>query len=207
MLFAFLGALPVLLALVIRSQAAQKWATDQTTKLLANQGVTASFKIGVKLWPLSLDVTDLKVDSKDGGAPLVVTNRASVRPRFFPLLSGRLAIDQIDLDSPRVRVVIEGKRIVNLGIDIPESKGDSGPIHAPFDVFAITDGAVDATIDGVHLVTQSIDLDVTADDDPVEGSSFEVAVRAGPSSLYRARATKENGLLDAFDDDAICAVD
>lgn len=206
-LFALLGALPVALTMVVRSAAAQKWATDQTQKLLAGQGITASYQVGIRLWPLSLDLTKVRVDSKDGGAPVVVTDRASVRPRFFPLLSGKLAIDQIDLNAPKVRLIVDGKHLVNLGIDIPESKGDSGPFHAPFDVFAITDGAADLTVNGIHLVTQSIDLDVTADDDPAEGSSFEVAVRAGASSVERARSSKEDGPLDTFDDDTICGVD
>jgi translocation and assembly module TamB len=205
--FALLGALPVVLTMVVRSAAAQNWATAQTQKLLAGQGITATYKVGIRLWPLSLDLSDVRVDSKDGGAPVVVTNRASVRPRFFPLLSGKLAIDQIDLNAPKVRLIIDGKRIVNLGIDIPESKGNSGPFHAPFDVFAITDGAVDFTFNGVHLLTDSIDLDVTADDDPVEGSSFEVSVRTGPSSVERARASKEDGPLDTYDEDAICGID
>jgi translocation and assembly module TamB len=206
-LFALLGALPVVLTLVVRSTSAQKWATDQTQKLLAGQGITASYQVGIRLWPLSLDLTKVRVDSKDGGAPVVVTDRASVRPRFFPLLSGKLAIDQIELNAPKVRLIVDGKHLVNLGIDIPESKGNSGPFHAPFDVFAITDGAADVTVNGIHLVTQSIDLDVTADDDPAEGSSFEIAVRAGASSVARARSTKEDGPLDAFDDDTICDVE
>src|SRR5690348_13127416 len=129
-LFALVGALPVVLTMIVRSAWVQKWATDQTTHLLAAQGITATYSVGVRLWPLSLDVTNIRVESKDGGAPLVVSKRASVRPRFFPLLSGKLAIDQIDLDAPRVRLVIEGKTIKNLGIDIPEGKG--GAIHAPF---------------------------------------------------------------------------
>ncbi|HEX7663794.1 MAG TPA: hypothetical protein VF407_04765, partial [Polyangiaceae bacterium] len=204
-LFALVGALPVLVALIVRSASVQAWATRETTRLLAEQGITAAFHVGVRLWPLSLDVTDIKVDSKDGGDPVVVSKRASVRPRFFPLLSGKLAIDQIDLDAPRVRVVIEGKTIKNMGIDIPESKG--GAIHAPFDVFAITDGAADVTVNGVQAVAEDVDLDVTADDDPVEGSSFEIAVRTGESKVLRSRATKEGGLLDAWDEDKICEIE
>ncbi|MGH7281349.1 MAG: hypothetical protein ACRELY_07505, partial [Polyangiaceae bacterium] len=103
-LFALLGALPVALAMIVRSPWIQKWATDQTTRLLASQGITATYTVGVRLWPLSLDVTNIRIESKDGGAPLVVSKRASVRPRFFPLLSGKLAIDQIDLDAPHVRM-------------------------------------------------------------------------------------------------------
>lgn len=204
-LFALVGALPVGVGFVVRSAWAQRWATAQTAALLAKQGITAKFDVGIRLWPLSLDVTNVRVESKDGGAPLVVTKRASVRPRFFPLLSGKLAIDQIDLDAPRVRLVIDGKHIVNLGIDIPEGKG--GAIHAPFDVFAITDGAADVTIDGVHAVAEQVDLDVTADDDPQEGSSFEIALRTGPSRVERGRATEENGPIDAWDEDAICGID
>ncbi|MEO8799982.1 MAG: translocation/assembly module TamB domain-containing protein [Polyangiaceae bacterium] len=203
--FALVGALPVLLALLVRSASVQAWVTRETTRLLAREGITARFHVGVRLWPLSLDVTDIRVDSKDGGAPVVVSRRASVRPRFFPLLSGKLAIDQIDLDAPRVHLVIEGMTIKNMGIDIPKSTG--GAIHAPFDVFAITDGAADVTIDGVHAVAEDIDLDVTADDDPVEGSSFEIAVRAGESKVERGRATKEGGLIDAWDEDKICSVE
>jgi translocation and assembly module TamB len=212
LLFALVGALPLLLGGVVRSSWAQAWAVSETERLLREQGMSATYGAVVRFWPPALELTNVRVASTDGGRPALASARVSVHPRFFALLSGRLAIDQIELDAPSIRLEwLEGK-VKNLDLKLPESKGGAGwPLHVPFNVFTVAGADVDLTFDGVHAVASEIDLDVTVDDDPTEGSSFEIAVRAAESRITRSRAVpatdpSPRGLL-AVDDDTLCSID
>ncbi len=207
--FAVLGILPVLLALLVRSSWAQGWATQETERIVHEQGVDATYRVQIHLWPLSVELDDVRVASSDGGAPFLTTVRASVRPRFFALLAGKLVIDQIDVDTPRARVVVKDGQLKNLSVKLPESKSDNKPFHAPFEVFAITDGELDVTIDDLHVAGVGVDLDVTADDDPEQGSSFEIAVRTGITHFDRTWSRKASDGTETthHDEDALCAVD
>ena len=89
-------------------------------------------------------------------------------------MSGKLLIDQIDIDAPRARLVIKGGKLENLAIKPQETKKKTGPIHLPFDAFAISDGEVDLTIDDVRVQAHELDLDVQTDDTD-RGSSLEIA--------------------------------
>ncbi len=212
MVFAAVGVLPFVLAGIVRSSWAETWAVEKTERLLHDHGVTASYRVGVRLWPVALELTNLRVDSTDGKGPAVVSPRASVRPRFFALLSGKVAIDQIEIDAPSIRVEVEHGKVTNLDVKIPESKSaPAGPFRAPFSVFTVADAQVDLTFDGIHGTAKEIDIDVTADDDPEEGSSFEVAVRAGESWVTRRRpilgGPSDTAPVLAVDDDALCSID
>jgi translocation and assembly module TamB len=213
--FATIGALPFLLAGFLRSSWAEGWAARETERLLLDQGVLASYRVGVRLWPLAVELTDLQMASTDGGSPALKTPRASVRPRLFALLSGKLAIDQIEVDAPAIRLDIRDGQVSNLDVQLPKRSGANGAVRAPFSVFTVADAQIDLTIDGVHGVASEIDIDVTASDDPEEGSSFEVAVRAGESWITRKRALRADGAphapnsapILAVDDDALCSID
>jgi len=146
--FALIGVLPVATGAVLRSVPARQWAARETTRLLRQQGVVATYDVEVKLWPLAVELTNLEVASTDGHGPALTSPRASVRPRVFGLLSGKLAIDQIEVDSPTVRAVIRGGQLANLAVVIPHD-GKGGPVHAPFSVFSIADATVDLDIDGI----------------------------------------------------------
>jgi translocation and assembly module TamB len=210
-LFAAVGALPFLLAGIVRSSWAETWAVRETEQLLRDQGVPASYRVAVRLWPVALELTNLRVESTDGKGPAIVSPRASVKPRFFALLSGKLAIDQIEIDAPSIRLDIQGGKVTNLDVKAQKRKAEAEPLRAPFSVFTIADAQIDLTIDGVHGAAKEIDVDVTAEDDPEQGSSFEVAVRAGESWVTRRRAslaeTTETTPILAIDDDALCSID
>src|SRR5580700_4488297 len=90
--FAAIGALPFLLAGVLRSSWAEDWAAQQTQRLLSDHGVVATYRVGVRLWPVAVELADLRVASTDGGSPALKAPRASVRPRLFSLLAGKFAI-------------------------------------------------------------------------------------------------------------------
>lgn len=208
LLFAVLGTLPVVLGMTARSAWARAWASRETTRLLRERGVEARYGIDVRLWPMALELTRLEVASSDGGAPALTSPRVSVRPRFFALLSGKLAIDQVEVDAPKVRAVLRAGKLANLDLKLPErNAGKSPTIHAPFSIFSIADAKIDLDIDGVLVTADEVDLDVTNDDDPEHGSSFEVAVRAGEATLVRRRAGRESSSAAIVDDDALCAID
>jgi len=213
--FAALGVLPFLLGGVLRSSWAERWAARETERLLEGQGVLATYRVSVRLWPLAIEFGDLNVASSDGGSPALKAPRARVRPRLFALLSGKLAIDQIEVDAPLIRLDVRDGQIQNVDIRLPERSRAGGPVRAPFSVFTVADAEIDLTVDGVHGRGSEIDVDVTANDDPEEGSSFEVAVRAGESWMTRRRlllgshapkASTATPVL-AVDDDGICSLD
>ena len=117
--------------------------------LAAAQGVVADFGVEPELIPLGVTLTDVRVASNDGGADAVRAERIRVRPRFFALLAGKVVLADVELVAPRVRAVISGRRIVNLGIEIPESKKstDDGPIHVPLETLSISDGTFEVAVD------------------------------------------------------------
>ncbi len=122
---------------------------------------------------------------------MLTARSATVRPRFFALMSGKLLIDQIDIDAPHARIVLKDGKVQNLALKL-QSKSPGGPLHLPFDAFAITDGDVDLTIDDVRVQAHGLDLDVqTTDDDLNRGSSLEIALRAGESYVVRQRVLED----------------
>jgi translocation and assembly module TamB len=203
---ALIGLVPFVATLVVRSAWARDWAARETQRLLRQQGVVASYAPSLRVWPLAVELDHLRLESSDGGAPVLECSRVALRPRLFALLAGKLAIDQVDLDGPHVRAVVRDGQLTNLALK-PQEKSDKqeGPFHAPFNTFSVTDAAVDFTVDGVHLAAESIDLDVTADDDPALGSSFETTLRVGRASIERPRALADGSI--ASDDDTLCLVE
>lgn len=202
-LFAIVGLLPLGVTLLVRSDWAQDWAERQTEAMLADQGIRARYEVRVKLWPPALELTNVVIDASDGGSPFLTADKATVKPRIFALLGGKPRVSEVEVDSPRVRVVYKDGKIQNL--KLPETKSsDGGPFHAPFDVVALTDSHIEATVNDVRAVADGIDVDVGADDDPTRGSTMEVAVRGGSVEVHRPRATETKV---AFDDDQICSID
>jgi len=201
-LFAFIGVLPLLLAIAVRSQWVRHWAAAQTEEVLAQEQIHARFEVAVKLWPPGLELSHVVVDATDGGDSFLEATGISVKPRIFALLAGLPRIDEVEVASPRARVVLANGKLQNL--KLPEAGPSPGPFHAPFNVVALTDARVDLTIDGVHAIASDIDVDVSAEDDPTRGSTLEFAVRGGSVEVHRPRVKDETL---AFDDDQICSID
>lgn len=206
-LLAVVGLLPVGAGLLLRSEPVRAWAVAETSKLLARQGVQARYALEVALWPLSVRLQGLQVDATDGLGPALRASRVAVRPRLFALLSGKLVIDQVEIEEPDVRVVLEGGKLKNLALELPESKPKQGPDHAPFAIVAVSSARLDVTVDGVRLEADHVDADVTVDDDRVLGSSFEIAVSLGQARLHRRREVPGVPGAMAQDDDVVCDVD
>jgi len=202
LVFAVVGLLPLALGAVVRSAQARTWATTQTQQLLQTYQVVASYEVGVKLWPASVFLQHVRVESNDKKGPAITAEQVSVRPRFFALLSGKLAIAEVEVLSPVVRLVIRHGHIDNLDVHLPEGKG--GPVHAPFDVLSVDGARIDIDTDTVKVTGSELDLDTTVDDDPQAGSSFEIALRAGDTRIQTRRGALETPI---FDDDEICSLD
>jgi translocation and assembly module TamB len=203
---AMVGLLPFATTLVVRSAWARGWAASETQRLLREQGIVATYAPSLRVWPFAVELDRVRVESSDGGGPAIECDRIGLRPRIFALLAGKLAIDQVDLDGPRIRAIVRDGKLQNLAIKTQErGPKREGPFHAPFNTFSVTDGAVALDLEGVRIGAQSIDLDVTADDDPDLGSSFETALRIGRANVERPRPRADGGI--ASDDDALCAIE
>src|SRR5687767_8075945 len=93
-----IGLLPVAAVLLVVSTLTQRWAEEETRKLLERElGVSASYKVGVRLLPLRLVVTDLTVPASDGAGPALTVESVSASPRVFSLLAGTLDLGDIEL--------------------------------------------------------------------------------------------------------------
>jgi translocation and assembly module TamB len=200
---ALAGVLPFATTLAVRSAWVRVWAARQTEHVLRAQGVTARYALGLRVWPLAVELTDVRVEASDGGPPVLECARARVRPKLFALLAGKIAIDQVEVDQPRVHLVVQDGKVANFAL--PSSNGPRGPLHAPFNTFALTDASLDLSIDDAHIEASALDLDVTVEDDVTAGSTFELALRVGRTSIHRPRLRDDKTL--AIDDDALCSID
>jgi translocation and assembly module TamB len=209
-LFAIVGIFPLGLTVVVRSAWAQKWAARETERILREQGVDAKYTVGLRLWPLAVELRDVEIASTDGAGPALVCPRLAAQPRFFALFSGKLVVQQIEADTPHARVVMRQGQFANLDLKLKKTE-EAGPFHAPFGVVALTDADLDLDIDGTKIVAHEVDADVTVEDDREHGSSFEVALRVGSAALHSSRLTYPHGEskppLLAVDEDALCGVD
>src|SRR5688572_24537065 len=188
-LFALIGALPLAAALLARSAAVREWAAAETARVLEQElGVSASYRVEVRLFPLELALRDLVVPSTDGKQPFLRADSVAVRPRVFSLLAGRFDAGDIEIDAPSVRLVIEDGELANLKYRLPETSAPRSPTtRAPFASVAITDAAFDVEIEGVHVKSQSVDLDVYAE----AGPTFDMALRSGESQIVRVRQVED----------------
>ncbi|HKO89544.1 MAG TPA: hypothetical protein VJU61_00235, partial [Polyangiaceae bacterium] len=123
-LFALVGLIPPALGALTRWQPIQDWAARETGRILSEQvGLNAKYRVGVSLWPLSLELSEVTLDSNDGGPPVLTTPRLTIRPRLFSLLAGRVDAGQIAVEQPEIRVVIKDGVLQNL--TLPTSSGSS----------------------------------------------------------------------------------
>jgi translocation and assembly module TamB len=204
-----IGLLPVAAVLLVSSPLAQRWAEEQTRVLLARElGVTATYKVGVRLLPLRLVVSDLQVPGSDGKGPALTVESISASPRVFSLLAGKLDLGDIELQKPRARIVLVDGKPTNVRYKLPER--DTKPQKSsdiPFFTLAISEGRFDLDVDGMLIETGPVDLDVFAEQKDV----FEVALHASKSVVRRRREERTVGIPSSgttvTDDDVFCRVE
>ncbi len=204
--FALTGLVPIGIGLLVRTSWARGIATRETRKIVAGLGIDAHYDLELRLWPLSVTMRNLRVESSDGGTPFVTARRVSARPKIFGLLSGKLVIDQIEIEQPSARVVLEGGKLKNLALDLPETPKKEGPTKPPFSVVSTSEAQVDVTVDGVQVKAFDIDADVTTDEDDAGNAAFEVALRLSHAQSRLVRTLAKPGDY-AVDDDTLCKVD
>lgn len=215
MIFALAAILPMSLGLLVQTKWASGIASRETRKVLAGFGVDARFDVGVGLWPLSVSLRNIRVEATDQGGPFLTADRVTVRPRLFGLIAGKLIIDEIDVERPRARVVLDDGKLANLHLDLPESKDQAPMKRLPFSVISASEADLDLTVDGKHASAHDIDLDVTSDDAFAGGIAVEVAVHVGQAkgSFVRALQGPEpsksaDAPVDyAVDEDVLCGID
>ena len=120
-LLALCGALPVLAGFILSSRTVEAWAARETGRILHEQlGLTASYRVELKLLPLRVTINQLVVPASDGGGPALEIDRVAITPRIFSLISGRLGAGDIEVDRPRARLVVRDGKIQNLSYHLPE---------------------------------------------------------------------------------------
>ncbi|HEY8076367.1 MAG TPA: translocation/assembly module TamB domain-containing protein [Labilithrix sp.] len=211
--FALCGLVPVGIGLLVRTSWARGIATAETRKVLTGFGVDARYELELRVWPLSVGLRNLRVNATDGGSPFLTAQSATAKPKIFGLLAGKLVIDEIEIEKPSARIVMHDGKITNLSLKLPETekKTENGPWKAPFSVVSASDAKVDLFVDDTHVVADSIDADVTADDDGEGGNAFEVALRAATVKSRIVRTLKpatdaQRGEY-AVDEDLLCRID
>lgn len=201
--FAIIGFVPVFAAALVRTKTAKTWAAKETAAILDRElGTRATYDVDVRLWPLTITIQDVVVEADDGGSPFLTVERASLRPRIFSLLGGKVNVGQVEVTGARARVVVRDGEIVNFKPKTPESKAkeeksDSKP---PFHAVSITDAAIDLDIDGTRIELGEVDLDAAVEAD----GTFELGARAGRGALTRLRADPRHPEEQALDEDRLC---
>src|SRR5271170_4371175 len=126
---AAIGVLPFLAVGVVRSSWVRGWTANVTQRILREKGISATYAPQVRVWPLAVELDDIRVRANDGSSA-IECRRVLVRPRLLALLGGSLAIDQVDLDEPRIHAVIREGRLAN--VSLPKNGPSEGPARAPF---------------------------------------------------------------------------
>jgi translocation and assembly module TamB len=204
---ALIGAVPLAFAALLASPPVERWAAEQTAAAVQRElGIVAAFEVRVRLLPLRLSVEKLRVPATDGGEPFLVAKSASVAPRFFSLLAGRLDLGEIEIEAPKVRAVIKDGKLANLRHRTRDSAPRERPNDAPFTALSLSDGQLEVQLDGVKVNADAIDLDVFAE----RGLAFEVALRTGSSRIVHRHERLQLPKRESppwVNEDALCRVD
>ncbi len=205
LVFALVGLVPLGLGALSRTERARAWAARETAALLARElGVTARYDVAIDLWPFALALSNVRVESSDGGAPLLEVERLTVKPRAFSLLAGKLDVGDVELLAPKVRAVVRDGKLQNLAIEAPESGSEAPSKNLPFGSIAVTDAHLDLDIDGIHATLDEVDLDVTAELD----GAVEIALRAAGGDVLRVHPYPGREAEEDFvDEDRLCELD
>ncbi|WP_437591326.1 translocation/assembly module TamB domain-containing protein [Sorangium sp. So ce1000] len=204
--FAAIGAIPLALGFLVRTETVRAWAARETAALLQRElGITARYDVRVQAWPLMVGLSQLVVDSSDGGAPFLELERVAIRPRLFSLLAGHIDAGDVEIIGPRVRAVVKHGELKNLSLPALGKGGGSGGLdRAPLSSVAITDARVDLTIDNVRVQAGEVDVDVSAE----PSDAFEIAMRSGVVSVVRTYpAPGREAEEDSVDEDVVCRFD
>ncbi|MGC4090540.1 MAG: hypothetical protein QM756_22260 [Polyangiaceae bacterium] len=204
-----IGLLPLGAGVFLELDRVQRWAATETARVLKEQlGLEASFDVRVHLIPLRLRVENLVVPASDGGAPALRVERVSVSPRIFSLLAGRLDVGDVEIEAPRARLVIENGELKNVSYRLPKTDAKkTKSTSSPFGSLSVNDGRFSVDVDGTHIDTGSLDVDVFAE----KGPAFELMASGSGATIARSRKLLGSGVpADAapvHDADSLCRLE
>jgi translocation and assembly module TamB len=202
-LFAIVGAVPLLLGVLVRTSIVRSWAAGETRKILAEKlGVTAHYGVEVEAWPMMIALTNVAVDASDGGLPFLSVERVAARPRLFSLLAGELDVGEVEIDRPWIRAVVRDGQLANLNYKLPPSDGKAQQA-LPFTSLSITEARVDLTVDAARVLAEELDVDVSTE----EGGAIEAGLHAGGASITRVHPMPDWPDEDSVDEDRICKLE
>ncbi len=160
----------------------------------------------MSLWPLELRVDDLSVAAIGTGPPALSVSRVRLRPRLFSLLAGHVDLGEVQVVSPKIRLVMRDGKIANLSYHLPKAKKPSRgkpSTEPPFASLSVSDAELDLDIDGTKIKSSDIDIDVFAE----RGPTFEITVTDEKTIVdmkHTLGATKVNDEIHAIDEDVLC---
>ncbi len=208
--FALVGLLPVLAGVLLRTEMARTWASEQARTLLHQEtGLEGAFQASVRPWPLTIVVDDLEIRATDDAGPAITVDQLTLRPQLFSLLQGRMNAGDIEVERPHVRLVVRDGKVANLDLRTRPSDDSSPPVErAPFSSLAVNDAHLDVTVDDLRVAGREIDVDVSASEGPV----FDLAVRTGRVHLDSGGRLAFTGYgapepVDARHEDSVCELD
>jgi translocation and assembly module TamB len=140
--------------------------------------VIAFSKIDIGVLPPRLTLRGITAWDTEGRVACAI-EEAELAPDVLELVGGALVIEEVYLGAPRCRVQLSGAAIETLRSNTAKKAADK-PTRLDlsavprFEVFALSDGRIEATIDDpslfgvVHAVVEGLNLDVTGDADAIE---------------------------------------
>src|SRR5262249_55061785 len=151
---AIVGALPLVAGFVLSSGPVERWAAQETRRILSEElGLSATYRVELKLLPLRVALVDLAGASSDGGGPPLGVERVTVAPRVFSLLSGRFDAGDVEVDRPHARLKIDDGKLTNVTYRLPETKKKprAPSKQAPFGTLSVNEGYFSLDVDGTKL--------------------------------------------------------
>ncbi|MEZ4441749.1 MAG: translocation/assembly module TamB domain-containing protein [Polyangiaceae bacterium] len=212
--FALIGVIPLAAGALARVEWVQRWAAEQTSRLLDEQlGVHADYRLDLSPWPLTITLHDLVIHASDGGEPFLQAKSVVARPRIFSILAGKPDLGALEVEDARIVAVVEDGELTNLRYTLPETSSESSSSELPLSSVAVTNAAVDITVDDLRVVSEAIDVDVNVSRLRGEGTPlipagvFEVALRTGQTRVDRRHPSPEAPDYAMLDEDVVCALD
>lgn len=199
--FALCGVLPFLVVVGLRSTPFRRLVTREASREAAKLGIAATFDVAVSLWPLSAELQDVRVGSRDSRELALSVDRLTIKPRLFALLAGKVRIDEIDVSSPKIHLVIGDGKVQNLGIDLPKFDRTTSdkPWDFPFALVSVTNATVDLTYEGQNIRATGVDLDITTDE-ASRGAALEAMLHVGSARTITTLADPEKKTADVWED-------
>lgn len=211
--FALIGLVPLAVGGLVRIDRVQAWVATETAALLERElGVEARYELELVPWPLEIAFENLEVPANDGGSAFLTARSVVARPRIFSLLAGKLDFGEVEIEEPVVRAVVRRGALVNLDYHLPESSGEGGD-DIPVSALALTNGALDLSVDDSRVRSQELDVDVAIGPMPsdreslVPGGSFEVSVRAGGTAVDHVQPDPASPEHEQVNEDAVCRLE